>query len=69
MCPCASIAALLQRGPGHTLSQCERQKDNWDKNNALNDAPKTKVSLIKKKLIVGEKLSVFCVRNVEFEVS
>ena len=38
----ASIAALLQRVPGHNLSQCERQKDNLDKNNALNDVPETK---------------------------
>ena len=55
--------------PGHSLSQRERQKDNLDKNDALNDAPETKVSLIKKKFTVGEKLSMFCVRNVEFEVS
>ena len=40
-----------------------------EKNNALNVEPETKASLIKKEFIVGEKFSVFCVRNVEFEVS
>lgn len=69
VCPGASIAAVLRRVPGPSLSQHERQKDNLDENDALNDAPQTKVSLIKKKFIVGEKFSVFCVRNVESEVS